>query len=215
VTLTKVFARELERRRCREWASQGAGPVRAGRAIGRLTAQLMAGGATGLSGTLPLTLSFSTTADDPVPISVTDTNGVPLAVDENGQSAIALPTAAGNATALGCVILPKYPGQACAPFGTVAAFAGAFVLRLGDRATTIANLSIAYGSDARSDSYPSRTLTATIDGAPITFAASAAGRTALRTTPEALAAIGAALGADVDGGLWPELPTFTTVGPPG
>jgi hypothetical protein len=143
VTLTKVFARELERRRCRKWASQGAGPVRAGRAIGRLTAQLLAGSATGLSGTLPLTLSFSTTADDPVPISVTDTNGVPLAVDVHGQAAIALPTAPGNATALGCVILPKYPGQACAPFGTVVALAGGFALRIGDRATTIANLSIA------------------------------------------------------------------------
>ena len=67
-------------------------------------------------------------------------------------------------------MLTDYPGQACAPFGGVVALAGGIVLRLGDRSTTIAGITIAYAADARSDSYPSRTLSATIDGAPVSSA---------------------------------------------
>jgi hypothetical protein len=88
------------------------------------------------------------------------------------------------------------------------------VLRLGGRATTVANLAVAYAADARSDSFPSRTLSATIDGAPITFATATAGEPDLDTTPAALAAVGAALGTPVQGGLFPGEPSFTTVGPP-
>ena len=214
VTLTKVFARELDRRRCREWASQGAGPVRAGRAIGRLTAQLQAAAATGLTGTVPITVNLMTTADDPVRVGVTDANGLPSTPDEDGNPAITLPTAPGNLTALGCVILSSYPGQACAPLGGAIALAGGVVLRLGDRTATVADIAIAYASDARSDSYPSRTLTATVDGAPVTLTTSLSGSPYSSSTPAGLAAIGAALGAEVTGGLFPEPPTFTTVGPP-
>jgi hypothetical protein len=112
------------------------------------------------------------------------------------------------------VILARFPTQACAPFGGTAALTGSIVLHLGARATAIANLSIAYGADAPSNDLPSRTLTATIDGAPVTFGTSEAGRTGMVTTPAALATLGAALGAEVDGGLYPAEPTFTTVGPP-
>ncbi len=214
VTLTRVFARELERRRCRELASQGAGPVRAGRTIGRLTAQLLAGTATGLAGTVPVGVDFSTTAEDPVRVSVAGFDGLPVGVGENGAPRITLPTAPGNLTSLGCVILTRYPGQACAPLGAVVALSGGVVLGLGDRTATVANLSIAYASDARSDSYPSSTLSATMNGAPVTLAASSSGSSVMVSTAEALAAIGAALGAEVEGGVWPELPTFSTVGPP-
>ena len=64
VTLTKVLARELHRRRCRDLASQGSGPVRAGRAIGRLTVQLLASRATGTAGTLPVIAAVITEAGD-------------------------------------------------------------------------------------------------------------------------------------------------------
>jgi hypothetical protein len=94
------------------------------------------------------------------------------------------------------------------------ALAGGIVLRLGDRSATVARLAIAYARDAPSDGFPSRTLSATIDGAPVTIGTSAAGRTEMVTTPSALAAIGAALGAAVDGAIMPQLPTFTQVGPP-
>jgi hypothetical protein len=213
VRITKVFARELERRRCHELASQGAGPVRAGRAIGRLTAQFKAGAATGLVGSVPLRADFLTTADG-ARVTVADINGVPIPADEGADATITLATAAGNLTPLDCIMLTDYPGQACAPLGGVVTLADGIVLRLGDRSTTIAGISLAYAADARSDSFPSRTLSATIDGAPVTFGSSPAGRPGLTTTPQALAALGAALGTEVDGFLLPGDLTFTSVGPP-
>ena len=213
VTLTKVFARELERRRCHELASQGAGPVRAGRAIGRLTAQFKAGAATGLAGSVPLRVGFLTTADS-TRVTVADINGVPAAAGEDADATITLATAPGSLTPLDCLMLTEYPGQACAPLGGAVALAGGIVLRLGDRSTTIAGITIAYAADARSDSFPTRTLSATIDGAPVTFASSPAGRPGLTTTPDALAALGAALGTEVEGFVLPGDITFTSVGPP-
>ena len=134
MTLTKVLARELHRRRCRDLASQGSGPVRAGRAIGRLTAQLLASRATGSAGTLPVAAAVATEAGDAV--AATDAAGAPLPPDDDGTPSLAMPVAPGNATALGCVILARFPTQACAPFGGTVALTGAIVLRLGSRATT-------------------------------------------------------------------------------
>ncbi len=59
-----------------------------------------------------------------------------------------------------------------------------------------------------------RLISATIDGTPVTFGSSPAGRPGLTTTSEALAALGAALGSAVDGFLLPGDLTFTSVGPP-
>ena len=180
---------------------------------GRLTAQFKAGAATGLVGSVPLRADFLTTADS-TRVTVADINGVPVPADDGADATITLPTAAGNLTPLDCLMLTDYPGQACAPLGGTVALADGIVLRLGDRSTTIAGITIAYAADARSDSYPTRTLSATIGGAPVTFGSSPVGRPDLTTTAEALAALGAALGAEVDGFLLPGDLTFTSVGPP-
>lgn len=211
LVLTKVLARELDRRRCRDLASQGSGRVRAGKSMGRFTAQLLASRATGLAGTIPVAVAVS--ANSGTDVTATDAAGTPLPLDDDGIPSIPLASVPGTATPLACTVFARFPTQDCTPFGGTAALSGAIVLRLGTRATTVANLAIAYGTDD-AEGTPSRTLTATLDGAPITLGTSEAGRPGLETTPAALAALSAALGEPVDGGLFPGAPVFTRIGPP-
>jgi hypothetical protein len=198
-TMTKVLADALNRARCRTDAAARR-RVRAGAALGEITAQLLPGAATGLGGTADIEGGLELLAEDGTDVAVTPTGG-PTRVTIDRAPSFRFPLAAGAAAPLVC----KY-GAACRPArGAAVPLAGQLVLTYAGRSAVLSDLVATY---APYDDVP--TVTGTLDGAPVTIYDPAADT----PTPEDfLARASAALGTTVIGELGHVRAHFTATGP--
>jgi hypothetical protein len=177
-TVAPFLARELNRIRCRGPHIVTSHPIRPGAAFGSVKVQLRPDAATGLGGVFELDGFTAVDDDTGAPLLVT-----PTAPARRAGRLLRFDLPADARTRLRCEA-----SYACTPeAGSQYAPAGGFVISLGDRSTTVANLMLVY-EDVRGT--PAPVLTATLDGVPVTVVGGAA------ATGEFADRVTMALGAD-------------------
>jgi hypothetical protein len=159
-TVLSTFARELTRIRCRGPHIVTSHPIRAGTPFGAVRVQLRPDAATGIGGTVDIgglqASGYDPDTDQDVTVTVT-----PTAPARQAGKAMRWDLPADLRTPLRCEA-----SYNCVPaIGAQFALGGGFVLSLGARSTTVADLVVA---SEDSNGSPAPAVTGTLDGAPIT-----------------------------------------------
>jgi hypothetical protein len=179
-TVMPTLARELTRIRCRGPHIVTSHPIRAGSPFGQMRVQLRPDAAIGIGGTFEIASlganGYDAATDQDVTVTVT-----PTAPARQAGNALHWDLPADLRTPLQC-----QASYNCAPaIGAQFTLDGGFVLSVGDRSTTVANLTVA-SQDFNGP--PGPVLAGTLDGAPITVIRGG------DTTSEFDERVGAALG---------------------
>jgi hypothetical protein len=179
-TVLPALARELTRIRCRGPHIVTSHPIRAGTPFGAVRVQLRPDAATGIGGTFEISslavTGYDASADQDVTVTVT-----PTPPARQAGKAIRWDLPADLRTPLRCEA-----SYNCVPaVGAQFSLGGGFVLSLGERRTTVADLSVA-AQDFNGS--PGPVVTGTLDGAPITLIRG------IDTTSDFDERVGAALG---------------------
>jgi hypothetical protein len=201
-TVTKALAAGLARARCKGSASGGRGRVRAGAALGQITAQLLPSAATGLAGTVDTALRLS--AEDETDIAVAPSAG-PTTVTTGGGDYLHFVLPAGTSIGLACGL-----GVDCAPASGSFTLPGQLALSYGGRTTVVAGLAVSYTLAGDGASVP--TIAGTVDGVPVTIASEPNSANPL-LSGDFLARVSAALGTTVTGSIAHLDVHFTSTGP--
>jgi hypothetical protein len=197
-TITRALASALRRAQCTTRFAR-AHRVRAGAALGQITARLLPTAATGLAGTVDVVGGLQLSGDDGSDVAVAPSGG-PTTVTVDRSPSLRFALAPGTAAPLVCEF-----GARCVPArGAVVGLAGQLTLSYGGRSTVVANLVATYAPHADAP-----TVTGTVDGAPVTVADPDANE----APDEFKALVGAALGTTVVGELGNVDVRFTTTGP--
>jgi hypothetical protein len=197
-TITKALATALRRAQCTTRFAR-AHRVRAGAALGEITAQLLPTAATGLAGTVDVVGGLSLSGDDGSDVAVVASGG-PTRVTVDRNPSLRFPLASGTAAPLVCDF-----GVRCVPArGAALPLAGQLTLSYGGRSTVVAGLVATYAPYA---DVP--TVTGMVDGAPVTVA----DPNVSGAPDDFLARVGGALGTTVFGELGHVRVHFTATGP--
>jgi hypothetical protein len=159
-TVMPALAHELTRIRCRGPHIVTSHPIRAGLSFGVVQLQVRPDAATGVGGTFEIgsldVTGYDATTDQDVTVTIT-----PTAPARRAGKAIRWDLPADLRTPLQCEA-----SYNCVPaVGAQFPLGGGFVLSLGGRSATVANLSVA---SQDFNGLPGPVVTGTIDGAPIT-----------------------------------------------
>jgi hypothetical protein len=203
-TIAPALARALAGARCKgKFVVGPTNHLQAGAALGEIIAQLQPSAATGIGGTITIGGGVSLSDSSGNSVQMTAGDGATLV---DGSLHYTFPPTA--QTHLGCEL-----GQNCVP-DRLLGLPGTVTLSDNGRSTVLANLTISYTRAAQRELVP--TVTATLDGSPVTVAADVAadpGDPHPPLTNDFVARVGAALGTQVVGDFGDINAQFTTTAP--
>jgi hypothetical protein len=202
-TIAAGFVAATHRWRCKGHpANFTADHVHVGDPFGSVLVSFGVRAASGLAGTLALSVRLNR-GDDDAPVAITAAAPATGATKRD-VATVTFAVPDGSRTPLACDL-----GASCVPSGGGFGLAGGLVLALDGRSATVDGLAIAWspGTDG-----PVATITGAVDGQPMTIAAGDA--SGVRLTGAFLAAAATALGAELGGALQVD-PQFTATGPAG